>query len=280
MKAFIHGFGCFFRGMGFSITRFSPWFLVPLILWFILVFSLTFQLSDFLLPYLFEFIEYLTGIDLTQNTTLTNWWEILKFGFQWGLIVVVYVFLWYVLSRYMKYVVLIILSPLFAYLSERTEEILTGNNYPFEFKQLVKDSFRGAGIAMRNLLIETFFILVCTIISFIFPIVSPFTLVFLFMVNSYFMAFNFFDYVAERKRLNISESIRYMRANSYTLLGFGVAYNLVSFVPFLDWVLAPISAASGAVIADAELPDGKNSFSFKQNLLPGSNETPKLLNQD
>jgi CysZ protein len=280
MKAFIHGFGCFFRGMGFSITRFSPWFLVPLILWFILVFSLTFQLSDFLLPYLFEFIEYLTGIDLTQNTTLTNWREILKFGFQWGLIVVVYVFLWYVLSRYMKYVVLIILSPLFAYLSERTEEILTGNNYPFEFKQLVKDSFRGAGIAMRNLLIETFFILVCTIISFIFPIVSPFTLVFLFMVNSYFMAFNFFDYVAERKRLNISESIRYMRANSYTLLGFGVAYNLVSLVPFLDWVLAPISAASGAVIADAELPDGKNSFSFKQNLLPGSNETPKLLNQD
>jgi hypothetical protein len=51
-------------------------------------------------------------------------------------------------------------------------------------------------------------------------------------------------------------------------------------VPFLDWVLAPISAASGAVIADAELPDGKNSFSFKQNLLPDSNETPKLLNQD
>jgi CysZ protein len=280
MKAFIHGFVCFFRGIRFSITRFGPWFLVPLILWFILVFSLTIQLSDLILPYLFEFIEYSIGIDLTQNTALTDWREILKFGFQWGLIVVVYVFLWYVLSRYMKYVVIIILSPLFAYLSERTEEILTGKNYPFEFKQLIKDSFRGAGIAMRNLLIETFFILVCTIISFIFPIVSPLTLVFLFIVNSYFMAFNFFDYVAERKRLNISESIRYMRANSYTLLGFGVAYNIVSFVPFLDWVLAPISAASGAVIADAELPDGKNSFSFKQNLLPDSNETPKLLNQD
>jgi CysZ protein len=280
MKAFIHGFVCFFRGIRFSITRFGPWFFVPLILWLILVFSLTIQLSDLILPYLFEFIEYSIGIDLTQNTALTDWREILKFGFQWGLIVVVYVFLWYVLSRYMKYVVIIILSPLFAYLSERTEEILTGKNYPFEFKQLIKDSFRGAGIAMRNLLIETFFILVCTIISFIFPIVSPLTLVFLFIVNSYFMAFNFFDYVAERKRLNISESIRYMRANSYTLLGFGVAYNIVSFVPFLDWVLAPISAASGAVIADAELPDGKNSFSFKQNLLPDSNETPMLLNQD
>jgi uncharacterized protein involved in cysteine biosynthesis len=43
-----------------------------------------------------------------------------------------------------------------------------------------------------------------------------------------------------------------MRSNFSTLLGFGVAYNLVSFVPLLDWVLAPISAASGAVIADFE----------------------------
>ena len=280
MKAFMHGFTCFFRGIGFSLYRFGLWYFIPLILWFILVFGLTFQLSDFLLPYVFDLIEYTTGIDLTQNSDLSDWKEILKFSFQWGLIVIVYVFFWYVLSRYMKYVVLILLSPLFAYLSERTEEILTGKTYPFEFKQLVKDSIRGAGIATRNLLIETLFMAICSIISFFFPVVSPFTLTFLFLVNSYFMAFNFFDYVAERKRMNIQESIRYMRANFSTLMGFGVAYNLVSFVPLLDWVLAPISAASGAVIADAELPDGKSSFTFKEKSLRGSSVTTKLINQD
>lgn len=280
MKAFMHGFTCFFRGIGFSLYRFGLWYFIPLILWFILVFGLTFQLSDFLLPYVFDLIEYTTGIDLTQNSDLSDWKEILKFSFQWGLIVIVYVFFWYVLSRYMKYVVLILLSPLFAYLSERTEEILTGKTYPFEFKQLVKDSIRGAGIATRNLLIETVFMAICSIISFFFPVVSPFTLTFLFLVNSYFMAFNFFDYVAERKRMNIQESIRYMRTNFSTLMGFGVAYNLVSFVPLLDWVLAPISAASGAVIADAELPDGKSSFTFKEKSLRGSSVTTKLINQD
>ena len=280
MKAFMHGFTCFFRGIGFSLYRFGLWYFIPLILWFILVFGLTFQLSDFLLPYVFDLIEYTTGIDLTQNSDLSDWKEILKFSFQWGLIVIVYVFFWYVLSRYMKYVVLILLSPLFAYLSERTEEILTGKTYSFEFKQLVKDSIRGAGIATRNLLIETVFMAICSIISFFFPVVSPFTLTFLFLVNSYFMAFNFFDYVAERKRMNIQESIRYMRANFSTLMGFGVAYNLVSFVPLLDWVLAPISAASGAVIADAELPDGKSSFTFKEKSLRGSSVTTKLINQD
>jgi len=280
MKAFMHGFTGFFRGIEFSLHRFGLWYFIPLILWLVLVFGLTLQLSDFLLSYLFDFINYTTGIDLSNPSALSDWTEFLKFSFQWGLIIVVYVFFWYVLSRYMKYVVLILLSPLFAYLSERTEEILTGKTYPFELKKLVKDSIRGAGIAVRNLLIETVFIVFCSIISFFFPLFSPFTLTFLFLVNSYFMAFNFFDYVAERKRMNILQSIRYMRANFYTLMGFGVAYNIVSFVPLLDWVLAPISAASGAVIVDAELPNEKNSFTFKDKLLSSNIDTTKLLNQE
>jgi CysZ protein len=79
------------------------------------------------------------------------------------------------------------------------------------------------------------------------------------------MGFNFFDYVVERKKMNISTSIRYMRSNKFTLLGFGLAYNLVSFIPMLDWILAPISAATGAVIADSELPEKFNSDSFRLN---------------
>jgi uncharacterized protein involved in cysteine biosynthesis len=56
-----------------------------------------------------------------------------------------------------------------------------------------------------------------------------------------------------------------MRSNKFTLLGFGLAYNLVSFIPMLDWMLAPISAATGAVIADLELPEKFNSDSFRLN---------------
>lgn len=280
MKAFVRGFICFFKGLNFSMSHFGGWFLIPLILWFVLVFGLSFFFSDIILEYLYDSIERITGIDLSKNHDFSNWKSILTVSFEWVLNIVVYVFFWYLLSRYMKYLVLILLSPLFAYLSEQTEEILTKKKYPFEFKQLVKDSIRGAGIALRNLIIETGLIVVCGIASFILPFISPFTLIFLFFVNSYFMAFNFFDYVAERKRMNISESIRYMWTNLYTLMGFGVAYNLVSFIPFLDWVVAPLSAASGAVIADIELPEGKNSLTFKQNLLPNSNDSTKLLNKD
>ena len=37
MKAFVHGFGSFFRGMHFSLRNFGWWFFIPLILWFVLV---------------------------------------------------------------------------------------------------------------------------------------------------------------------------------------------------------------------------------------------------
>ena len=53
-----------------------------------------------------------------------------------------------------KYLVMMFLSPLLAILSEKTEEILTGNKYKFNFKQLIIDVKRGIGIAIRMLLAE------------------------------------------------------------------------------------------------------------------------------
>jgi uncharacterized protein involved in cysteine biosynthesis len=53
--------------------------------------------------------------------------------------------------------------------------------------------------------------------------------------------------------MSISESVKFMRSNKVLLIGFGVAYNIVAWIPLLDWVLAPISAASGAVIANLDV---------------------------
>ena len=42
-----------------------------------------------------------------------------------------------------KYLFLIIGSPVFAYLSEKTASIIEGKDFPFSFSQLIKDSVRG-----------------------------------------------------------------------------------------------------------------------------------------
>ncbi|NBP06000.1 MAG: hypothetical protein EBV15_07240 [Bacteroidetes bacterium] len=262
MSSFFQGFTAFFRGMGFSISRLGVWYLVPLVLWLLLVVGLSFQISDWLIPYLYRWIEAQTGLNLSGSQSENAWQEILKTGLKWAVIIVVKILLWYAMSRYMKYIVLILLSPLFAYISEKTEEIITGNNYPFNMGQFLKDVLRGMGITLRNMFLETLLILAGGILTFFIPVLSPLVLLALFLVNSYFMAFNFFDYAVERKKMGVSKSVMYMRANRTTLLGFGVAYNLIAFFPLLDWILAPISAASGAVLADHALPQGKSSATF------------------
>jgi CysZ protein len=260
---FIAGFTAFFRGIGFSISRFGVWFLILITFWLILVLGLSFQVSDWLTPYLYRFIESQTGLELSANNISEEWQEVLKIRLKLGVAIAVKIMLWYVMSRYMKYMVIILLSPLFAYISEKTESLITGRSYPFSILQIIKDALRGAGIAVRNMLLETVLMIAGGLLSFFLPVLSPFILLILFLVNSYFMAFNFFDYIAERKKMGMSESVSYMRANMSTLLGFGVAYNLIAWFPLLDWMLAPISAASGAVIADVNLPAGKNSATFK-----------------
>ena len=262
MNSFLYGFVAFFRGLGFSVSRLGIWYLVPISLWFLLVVFFSFQLSDLLIPYLYQWIEAQTGLNLSDVNSGEGWKQIIRAGLHWGVAIVVKLLLWYMMGRYMKYLVLIILSPLFAYISERTEEIITGKSYPFVLRQFLKDVLRGIGIALRNMALETLLLIAGGIISFFIPLISPLVLLTLFLVNSYFMAFNFFDYAVERRRMGISKSVRYMRSNMATLLGFGVAYNIIAWFPFLDWVLAPISAASGAVIADAEVPIGKSSATF------------------
>jgi hypothetical protein len=73
-----------------------------------------------------------------------------------------------------------ILSPVFSLLSEKADEKLTGNSYPFNLIQLLKDIVRGISINLRHMLLEYFFIFICFIISVAFPplfiVTTPFLL--------------------------------------------------------------------------------------------------------
>lgn len=108
-----------------------------------------------------------------------------------------------VLVAYMasfKYIVLILLAPVLAYLSEKTEELLTGNQYPFSAVQLFKDAVRGMIIAIRNGILEFVIMVVLFVVSFI-PIVGFIAGIAGFMVESYFYGFSMIDYYCERRKM-------------------------------------------------------------------------------
>jgi CysZ protein len=108
----------------------------------------------------------------------------------------------------MKYIVLIVLSPLFANLSERTEDTISGKKFQFKFIQFLKDIARGIWITIRNLFIETMLMAIGLVLSFLVPFLSPIIILVLFLVNCYFIGFNFFDYIVERKKMNLSTSLK------------------------------------------------------------------------
>ena len=83
------------------------------------------------------------------------------------------------------YLVLIVLSPVFSWLSERTETALTGKDYPFRLGRFLREMLRGILIALRNTFFQLLVSFILMLVSFIplVGLVSPFLL---FLSSAYF----------------------------------------------------------------------------------------------
>jgi CysZ protein len=147
-----------------------------------------------------------------------------------------------------KYIFLIIGSPLFAYLSEKTEAILSGKDYPFNLQQLLKDIARGIKLALRNTLWQTVYSVSLVILSF-FPVVGWITPVIALFVECYYYGFSMLDYSCERHKMSPSASIEFIGKHKGLAIGNGIVFYLMHLVPFVGWVLAPAYAVVAATIS-------------------------------
>jgi CysZ protein len=147
-----------------------------------------------------------------------------------------------------KYLFLIIGSPLFAYLSEKTESIIEGKDFPFSFSQLVKDMARGIKLAFRNCLWQTVYAVSILLLSFI-PLVGWITPVISTFVECYYYGFSMLDYSCERHQLSPSESIAFIGKRRGLAMGNGLVFYLMHFIPIAGWILAPSYAVVAATIS-------------------------------
>lgn len=137
------------------------------------------------------------------------------------------------LMNFAKYLVVILLSPLLAHLSEKTERLLTGNTYPFNFQQLFHDVRRGIRIAVRNLIWQYFFFLIIFLVSAIGwkePEKAP-VFYLIYAIAFYYYGFSFIDYVNERRKLNMDESIHFVRQNRGLAVAIGMIYSILILMP-------------------------------------------------
>ena len=173
--------------------------------------------------------------------------DLLSFLFLMGEIMVRLILIFFYFSLF-KYVFLIIGSPVFAYLSERTEAIIEGKEFPFSFSQLLKDMARGIKLALRNTLWQAVYTISILILSF-FPVVGWVTPVIMLFIDCYYYGFSMLDFSSERHKLSASESIEYITWHKGLAIGNGMMFYLMHLIPFVGWLLAPAYAVVAATLS-------------------------------
>jgi CysZ protein len=158
-----------------------------------------------------------------------------------------------------KYIWLILGSPVFAYLSEKTDSIIENKNFEFDAKQFGKDVLRGIQIALRNCLWQSVYMISIVLLSLI-PVMGWLTPLLALLVECYYYGFSMLDYSFERKRMSVPESIFFIGAHKGLAIGNGLMFYLMQLLPLLGWILAP---AYAVVAATLSLHDVKESIPEK-----------------
>jgi len=192
-------------------------------------------------------IEYMllkSGLKEWMEKMESSW---LSFLLIFGQLVLQLVLLLFYFSLF-KYLFLIIGSPLFAYLSEKTESIMEGKDFPFSFAQLTKDIARGIRLALRNMLWQTVYTVSILILSFV-PLVGWVTPLLALIVECYYLGFSMLDYSCERNKLSTTQSVLFIGRHKGLAIGNGMIFYMMHIVPVLGWILAPSYAVIAATIS-------------------------------
>ncbi len=189
---------------------------------------------------------------LNQATGLKGWLDkqhsgILGFFFALGSLMLWLAMMLFYFSLF-KFFFLIVGSPVFAYLSEKTEAIIEGKDYPFSLSQLAKDIIRGIRIALRNALWQTVYAISFLLLSLI-PVLGWATPVIALMVEFYYYGFSMLDYSMERHKKSAAESIDYIGDNKGLAIGNGFGFYAMHLLPFVGWMLAPAYAVVAATLS-------------------------------
>jgi CysZ protein len=179
---------------------------------------------------------------LSAQIGLENWLQ--KQRNEW-LLRIVLVFFYFSLF---KYLFLIIGSPVFAYLSEKTESILEGKDFPLDMKQLIQDALRGIRLALRNTLWQTVYVVSLLLLSLI-PLVGWITPVIALFVECYYYGSSMLDYSLERHKLTYAQSINYIGRHKGLAIGNGLMFYLMHGFIIIGWVLAPAYAVVAATLS-------------------------------
>lgn len=162
-------------------------------------------------------------------------------------------FMFYLVWQFYQLLSLIFLAPLFSYLSEQVQEILSGSKLQFSLAKFMKDLIRGIQLGLVNVFYQCLWILLLYVTAFFIPFLIPFLPIALFVVGAYYYGFAMIDYRNEVYGLSPKESRATVKQVKWFALGNGTAFQFLLMIPFIGTLLAPSFALVAAALGMEEM---------------------------
>lgn len=143
-----------------------------------------------------------------------------------------------------KYLLLIVGSPAFTYLSERTEALLEGKDYPFSWQEVKGDARRGIQLALHNAGAELLYFAGLIVLSLV-PLVGWITPLIAVLMEGYYFGVSMLDYSFARNKMTLKESIQFSSEHK----GLAIGNGLLFFAMHVAVLLAPAYAIIAATLS-------------------------------
>lgn len=193
---------------------------------------------------------------LTIETGLQHWLNRLQDSWIGFLFTVGGIMLWLIMMLFyfslFKYIWLIVGSPIFSFLSERTASLIKGEEIIFNFSDYIREVLRGIRMALRNTLWQTVYILSIIFLSLL-PLIGWISPIIAVLVECYYYGFSMLDYTCEREKMSAGKSIDFIGNHKGLAIGNGIIFYLMHCVVVIGWVLAPAYAVIAATISMYEI---------------------------
>lgn len=152
---------------------------------------------------------------------------------------------------FFKYLILIIGSPVFAYLSEKTEAILEEKEHSFNWAELRKDCARSIRLALRNCGWQTLYLFGLILLSLI-PVVGWITPMIALVMECYYFGFSMLDYSLARNGFTGMQSIQFTGRHR----GLAIANGFLFYLMHAVIIFAPAYAIIAATLTVRKVKNG------------------------
>lgn len=195
--------------------------------------------------------EYLS---LNLASALENFFKLQEYGSILYIFIKILVWICTVFFYYLVYksLLLVIISPILSYVSERVETHLTGKKFDFTFKDNLRFLIRGVDIGLKSFFKQMVGTCVVMLLGFIFPINLSIPLL-IFIIQGYFTGFSFMDYTLERYNLSPKESLDFLKKQRVYAALCGGIFTLLFFIPVVGIFIAPLITCVATTMITLEL---------------------------